>query len=251
MTRILAVLAVTLTGALPLRASEITVFAAASLKSALDEIATLYEAQTGTQVTRSFAGSSVLARQIAFGAPADLFISADGEWMDVLERDGQIRPESRVDLLSNRMVLIARADDPIALDLVPGADLAGALGSGWMAMALVDAVPAGRYGKAALMTLGLWTTVVDRVAQADNVRAALRLVSTGQAKLGIVYASDVRADPNVRVVDTFPIDSHPPVRYPAALTIDARPDAASFLTHLQGPAAQAVFRRWGFGAVPP
>lgn len=232
----------------PARAGEVTVFAAASLKTALDAAAAAWSETSGHRVVGVFAGSSALARQIERGAPADLFISANAAWMDRLEGAGAIRPETRRDLVSNTLVLVAHGPGPRGTEPVgPEVDLLGLLGGGRLAMALVDAVPAGIYGKAALESLGLWEAVAPRVAQADNVRAALALVAAGEAPLGVVYATDARAEPAVRVLGAFPRDSHPPIVYPAALTAAGRADpAGAFLAYLSGPAAAALFRAHGF-----
>ena len=241
-------LASALLGGVPARAAEApTVFAAASLKNALDEIAGSY-AKEGKPAPRiSYAASNTLAKQIEQGAPADLFFSADLDWMDYLARKDLIRPETRVSLLANSIVLIAPQDSKAAVTMGPGLDLAAALGQGRLAMGNVEAVPAGKYGKAALEKLGGWTGVKDKVAQAESVRAALLLVSRGEAPLGIVYATDAAADANVRIVATFPADSHPPIVYPVALTRDsASPDAAGLLAYLRGPAAKAAFEKQGF-----
>ena len=230
-----------------LGADALTVFAAASLKNAMDEIAAAFERETGHAATMSLAGSSALARQIRHGAPADIFISANPDWMDVLEQDGLIDPESRFDLLGNSIVLIAHGRDARAVEIGPGADIAGMLGEGRLAMTFVDAVPAGIYGKAALESLGVWEAVAPKAAQADNVRAALALVSSGEAPLGIVYATDAAADDNVTVVGAFPAGSHPPIVYPAAAVAASRnPLNARFLAWLRGPAARAAFERQGF-----
>lgn len=228
-------------------AGEITVFAAASLKDALDDIAATYQAQTGDTVRVSLAGSSTLARQIEQGAPADIFISAHPGWMDRLEQAGLIAPESRVDLLGNALVLIAHGHRAPPLRIGPDMALATRLGEGRLAMALVDAVPAGIYGKAALEHLGQWPAVADRVVQAENVRAALALVSLGEAPFGIVYRSDAVADEAVTVVGTFPADSHTPIIYPAAAVADSdNPLNRAFLAFLRGDAAGAAFQRHGF-----
>ncbi|MBS0123474.1 molybdate ABC transporter substrate-binding protein [Thetidibacter halocola] len=222
-----------------LRAEGPTVFAASSLKTALDLIAEDYGAATGQTVTLSYAGTSALARQIQFGAPADLYISANAEWMDVLQEQALILPESRVDLLGNRLVLIGPAGAaPI--------DMAAPLPQGRIAMALVEAVPAGIYGKAALESLGLWDAAEPNVVQTDNVRAALALVALGEAQLGVVYASDAVAEPRVTVLAEFPADSHPPIVYPAAIVAPGKPEARAFLDHLAGPQARAVFDAQGF-----
>ena len=233
-----------------LQAGTTTVFAAASLKNAMDEIAAAYQAQTGNQMLPAFAGSSKLARQIQQGAPAQIFISANPGWMDTLDGDGLLAEGSRTDLLLNSIVLIAGpgADADLRLTIGPDLDLPATLGDGRLAMALVDAVPAGIYGKAALTSLGLWDGVADQVAQADNVRAALRLVGTGEAPLGIVYATDAVADDAVRVLDTFPADSHPAIVYPAAILKDGdSPDTRAAFAFLTGAAARDIFRRHGFG----
>ncbi|NDV54019.1 molybdate ABC transporter substrate-binding protein [Yangia sp. PrR003] len=245
-------LAAALLAALPLaaQAEEVVVFAAASLKTAMDEIAPAFEAKTGHEVTVSLAGSSALARQIQQGAPAGIFISANEEWMDTLDADGLLEPGSRSDLLRNSIVLIAHGADAAPVAISPALDLPALLGDGRLAMALVDAVPAGIYGKAALQSLGLWDSALPRVAQADNVRAALALVSTGEAPLGIVYATDAAADKNVSVIGTFPEDSHPPIVYPVA-ELAGRDGAAetAFLTYLHGPEARAAFGAQGFEVV--
>lgn len=235
---------------LPLAASagQITVFAAASLKTALEEVATGWQAETGHRAVLSFAGSSALARQIEAGAPADLFLSANRDWMDRLEELGLLRPGSRGDLLGNQLVLVGpagTASQPLDSTLV------GALNGGRLAMALVDAVPAGIYGKAALIHLGLWDLLEPHVAQADNVRAALALVAMGEAPLGIVYATDATAEPRVGVAAEFPADSHPPITYPVAILAESRAaEAQGFLDYLNGPVAKAVFLRHGFTDPP-
>lgn len=224
------------------RAEQVTVFAAASLKTALDEIAAGFEAATGNTVTLSFAGSSVLARQIGLGAPAQVFISANPEWMDWLADQGRIDPASRRDLVSNRLVLIAPAGHASS---DPFADLTASTGR--IAMALVEAVPAGIYGKAALTHLGLWDQLAPRVVQTDNARAALALVATGALPYGIVYATDARADPRVTQLLTFATDSHPPILYPVAMVSGQESAAARILIdYLSGDEAQAVFVRHGF-----
>ena len=248
MRRFLATIAISLCVALPARAQEpVTVFAAASLKTALDAISESWSQEEGKQATVSYAGSSALAKQIEEGAPADLFISADLDWMAYLADRDLIDTASERRLLGNRIVLVAPADSSVDLSIAPGFDLAGALGDGRLAMANIDAVPAGRYGKAALEALGVWDAVADKVAQAENVRAALQFVALGEAPLGIVYQTDATAEPGVRVVGTFPEDSHEPIIYPAALTTDsANPDAAAFLDYLQGSTARAIFEEQGF-----
>ncbi len=238
-----------LAGAARAQNAEVVVFAAASLKNALDAVAAGFQRETGKRVAVSYAASSALARQIAQGAPADIFISADRNWMDYLESRGHIRPGTRVDLLANRLVVIAPAGRAAPLSLQPGA-LAAALDGGRLAMASVATVPAGKYGKAALEHLGLWEEVKGRLAEAENVRAALTFVSRGEAPLGIVYETDARADPQVSVVARFPAQSHPPIVYSVALTDTARTaDASRFLAALRAPAAAAVFAREGFSTL--
>jgi len=230
------------------QSGNLVVFAAASLKNALDEIAAGWTRETGRPAPKvSYAASNTLAKQIGQGAPADLFFSADPDWMDHAQGKGLIRPDTRVTLLGNRLVLIAPKDATVTVALAPGLDLARALGGGRLAMGNVAAVPAGKYGKAALEKLGAWEGVKDRIAQAESVRAALLLVSRGEAPLGIVYQTDGAADPNVRVVGTFPEDTHPPILYPVAITTDSTsPDAPGFLAYLRGATARAAFERQGF-----
>ena len=229
----------------------LVIFAAASLKNALDEIAAAYAVEAGKAAPKiSYAASNALTRQIESGAPADLFISADLDWMDYAQSRNLIRPDSRVSLLGNRIVLIAPRDSTATVDLAPGLNLAAVLGQGRLAMGNIDAVPAGKYGKAALEKLGAWEGVKDKIAQADNVRAALLFVSRGEAPLGIVYRTDAASDPNVKIVGAFPEDAHPPIIYPVAITKDStNPDASSFLSYLRGPAARAAFERQGFTIV--
>lgn len=225
----------------------VTVFAAASLKNAMDGIAAAWRARTGHDVVVSLAGSSALARQIQAGAPADVFISANADWMDRLEADGLLIEGTRRDLLANSIVLVAHDGNVAPLEISPALDLSGLIGEGRLAMALVEAVPAGIYGKAALTQLGLWDTVAPKVAQADNVRAALALVATGEAPFGIVYATDAVAEARVGVVGTFPADTHPPIVYPAAV-LDGRdnPLATDFLAFLGSAEASGIFAAEGF-----
>lgn len=230
-------------------AERITLFAAASLQNVLADVAGAWSAHSGQQVVIVPAGSSALARQIQQGAPADIFISANVAWMDVLERDGLIRDGSRVNLLGNRLVLVASAIKQEPFELSAETDLIGMLNGERLAMALVDAVPAGIYGKAALRKLGLWQAVRPHVAQTDNVRAALALVATGEVPLGIVYATDVQAG-RVGVVATFPGESHGPIIYPAALVADSRNETAGrLLDFLKSPEAAGIFIRHGFQVV--
>ena len=231
-------------------AGEITVFAAASMTNAMAAVEDRFEAATGHDVTVSLAGSSALARQIQQGAPADVYISANPGWMDRLEADGLVEDGTRFDLLTTSIVLIAADTEAPAVEIGPGMDLAGLLGDGRLAMALVDAVPAGIYGRAALESLGLWDDVEAQVAQADNVRAALAFVATGEARLGIVYATDAVAEDRVTVVGTFPAETHPPVVYPAAAMAGSdSPLTGTFLDFLRGPEAREAFERQGFVVV--
>lgn len=239
----LTLIAVGLSLALPAQAEQINVFAAASLKTALDQIAAGWQAETGNEALIAYGGSSALARQIIEGAPADLFISASVEWMDQVEKAGLLQDGSRRDLLGNSLILIGGgAAQPLA---EWPADPVAMLDGGKLAMTLVDSVPAGQYGKQALESLGAWAALKPHVAQADNVRAALALVATGAVPYGITYASDAIAEPKVTAVYTFPEDSHDPITYPAALTSD-NPAAASFLEELSSPEATEVFRANGF-----
>lgn len=225
----------------------VRVAAAASLTDALTEIARDYRLQRGVTVLPSFAGSGALARQIQSGAPADLFISADSQWMDALQASGHVDALSRRDLLGNRLVLIAPRGQkpPRPLRLVPGPALTAAF-RGRLCTGDPGSVPVGRYARAALMNLSLWDEVKGRLVASEDVRGALAFVARGECPLGIVYASDARASSRVVVLATFPAGSHPPVTYPAALLRTASPATASFLAYLASPAAQAVFRRHGF-----
>lgn len=229
-------------------AADITVFAASSLKTALDEIATDWQARTGTGVVVAYDGSAKLARQIEQGASADLFISASSQWMDALQDQALIAPQSRRNILGNSLVLIASGSDQAQVTLSAGFDLAGLLGQDKLSMALVDSVPAGQYGKQALQSLGLWTSVEANVVQSENVRAALALVAMGEAPLGVVYASDAIAESErVSIIATFPADSHEPIVYPAALVSGGNnQQAADFLESLSSDPALAIFASQGF-----
>lgn len=233
----------------PVQAREaVVVFAASSLKGALDEIAAGWSRETGHVVRVSYAGSSKLARQIQLGAPADIFFSANRAWMDALEKDKLIEADSRRDLLSNRLVLLAHGPNAAPVEISPALDLASLLGEGRLAMAMVDAVPAGIYGKAALTSLGLWEKVRGNVVQAENVRAALVLVARGETPYGIAYETDAGAADNVTVVGRFPESSHPAIVYPAALVAESQNarEGARFLAHLQSAQARVIFERHGF-----
>lgn len=197
------------------------VFAAASLKNALDAAGADWQKDTGRRVVFSYEASSALARQLEAGAPADIFISADLDWMDWAEQHKLIRPGSRETLLGNALVLIAPADAKIDFKIAPGANLAAALGDSRLAVGEVTSVPAGKYAKEALEKLGMWQGVANKLAPGNDVRAALNFVARGEVRLGIVYATDAHAEPKVRIVDTFPASSHPPILYPAALVAEA------------------------------
>ena len=226
------------------------VFAAASLTNVLEELGAAYTRETGQPVKFSFAASSALARQLEAGAAADVFLSADIEWMDYVQARGLIERTTRRDLLGNRLVLIAPASSAVALEIAPGFPLAAALGSGRLATGDPDYVPVGRYARTALTSLGVWSDVADRLVRADNVRTALAFVSRGEAPLGIVYATDAKIDPGVRVVGVFPADTHLPITYPVAVTHGARDGAARFVEFLRGAAAGETFRKFGFITLP-
>lgn len=232
--------------ATPALAADITVFGAASLADALKEIAADYQKESGKSVAVSFAASSALARQIEASGGADIFISADLDWMDYLDKKGLIAPGSRENLLGNRLVLIAPKDAATPITIAPHFDLVGALKGGRLAIANPDTVPAGKYGKAALTALGMWDSVATHLANAEDVRVALAYVARGEAPLGIVYETDAKAEPNVRIAGVFPADTHPPILYPAALVKGAKPGARAFLAYLSSPTARAVFERDGF-----
>ena len=226
---------------------DLVVFAAASLKNALDAIHAQWQKETGKSAKISYAASSALAKQIENGAPAQMFVSADLDWMDYVEKKNLIKPETRSNLLANRIVLIAPKDKAKAADIKPGFDLANVIGDGRLAIANVDSVPAGKYGKAALEKLGIWASVSGKLAQAENVRAALLLVSRGEAPAGIVYQTDAASDTGVTIIGTFPEDTHPPIVYPIALTTNAtNPDAAAFLAYIKSGKAKPLFEALGF-----
>jgi len=217
------------------------------MKNALDDIDAAYTAKSGVKVTASYAASSVLARQIDQGAPADIFVSADTDWMDYATKQKTIKPETRTNLLGNSIVLIAPKDSSIdKVSIAPGFDLAKLAGMGRIATGDVASVPVGKYAKAALEKLGAWEAVAPKFAMAESVRAALTLVARGEAVLGIVYATDAKVEPGVKIVGTFPADSHPPIIYPVAATTSAGAGAAGYLDFLRTPAAKAVFEKYGF-----
>jgi len=223
------------------------VFAAASMKNALDEVDAAYTAKTGVRIAASYAASSALAKQIEQGAPADVFLSADTDWMDYEIRKKNIDETTRVNLLGNSIVLIApTASKTGNVTIAPGFDLATLAGAGRIATGDVKAVPVGRYAKAALEELGAWRAVERKIAAAENVRAALTLVARGEATLGIVYATDARVEPGVKIVGAFPADSHPPIIYPVAATATAKPEAATYLAFLRTSATKNIFEKYGF-----
>ena len=226
---------------------KVTVFAAASLKNALDAINAEWQKESGKETTVSYAASSALAKQVEQGAPADVFISADLAWMDYLAEKKLIKDDTRANLLGNRIVLVSGKTDAQPVDIKEGFDLAALIGDGRLAMGAVDSVPAGKYGKAALEKLGVWSSVEQKVAGAESVRAALLLVSRGEAPYGIVYQTDAAADPGVKVVGTFPEDSHPPIIYPLAITAESKnADAAAYVDFIKSDKAAPLFEKQGF-----
>jgi molybdate transport system substrate-binding protein len=232
-------------------AARIMVFAAASLKNALDAANAEFTSQTGTSVSASYAASSTLMKQIENGAPAEVFVSADEDWMNYGAERGLIRKDSRVDLLGNELVLIAPAESPIGtVTIAANFDLAALVGNGRIVTADVRSVPAGKYAKAALEKLGLWQSVAPKLAMAENVRAALTLVARGEAVLGIVYVTDAKVEPRVKVIGTFPDDSHPPIVYPAALTLAAQAEGERYLEFLRSALARGIFESYGFTFLP-
>ena len=229
-------------------AADVTVFAAASLKEAMDEQARQFEANTGNKVIVSYGASNALARQIEAGAPADIYISADLDWMDYVDQRRLLAANTRFKLLRNTLVLIAPSSSNLTLKIIPNFGLAAALGQEKLAMANPDSVPAGKYGKSALETLGVWTSVEKQVVRAETVRAALVLVSRGEAPFGIVYKTDAMVDKGVKVVDTFPPESYPPIVYPAALLAASKSTGAKpLLDYLHSTPARTVWEKYGFG----
>src|SRR6202790_3514292 len=225
----------------------LTVFAAASMKNALDDIGAAYSAKTGVKVVASYAASSALAKQIEQGAPADIFVSADTDWMEYAINKKTVNAPTRVNLLGNRMVLIAPKDSKIDnVTIGQGFDLAKLVGDGKIATADVTSVPVGKYAKASLEKLGAWAAAEPKFAMTENVRAALALVARGEATLGIVYSTDAKVEPGVKIVGTFPADSHPPIIYPVAATTTAKAEAADYLAFLRSSAAKAIFEKYGF-----
>ena len=225
---------------------QLLVFAAASLTDVLGEVSREFEQQGGVPVKLSFAASSMLARQIEAGGRADVFISADQEWMDYLQQRGLIEKSSRRDLAGNRLVLIAPANSGVALEIAPGFPLLAALGGGRLSTGDPDTVPVGRYARAALVSLGVWDEIQDHLVRADNVRSAMMFVARGEAPLGIVYTTDALADPKVRIVDIFPANTHAAITYPGAATKGARGDAIAYLNYLASPQVSETWKKFGF-----
>jgi molybdate transport system substrate-binding protein len=225
----------------------ITVFAAASMKNALDDVNAAFTQKTGTKVVASYAASSALMKQIEQGAPADVFISADTDWMDYGSKAKVIKDDTRVNLLGNKIVLIAPKDSKITnVTIGQGFDLAGLAGNGRIATGDVQAVPVGKYAKAALEKLGSWDKAAPKFAMAESVRAALALVARGEAVLGIVYETDAKVEPGVKIVGAFPADSHPAIIYPVAATSSAKGNPADYLAFLRSAQAKAIFEKYGF-----
>jgi molybdate transport system substrate-binding protein len=246
-----AAAAVVSAGASFAQPNSITVFAAASLKNAFDDINTAFAKDSGGKVVASYAASSALMKQIEQGAPADIFVSADIDWVDYGERNRLLRADTRVNLLGNRLVLIAPNNSSIGnVTLAPGLDFTALAGQGRIVTGDVRSVPAGKYAKAALEKLELWPAVEKKLAMTENVRVALTLVARGEAPLGIVYETDARVEPGVRVLGVFPSDTHPAIIYPAALTASAKPEAAQYLAFLRSPAAKTIFESYGFSFLP-
>jgi molybdate transport system substrate-binding protein len=249
--RIAVAAALAISGPAAAQDSAVTVFAAASLRNVIDELGPLFTARADVRVVASYAASSALARQIEQGAPADVFLSADIDWMDWMGERRLVRADTRVDLLGNRLVLIAPRTSSLAMQAIgPGFDPTRLIGpTDRIATGEVRAVPVGRYAQQALVNLGTWAAVQPRLAQVENVRLALALVARGEAPLGIVYATDAQAEPGVKVIGTFPAETHAPIVYPVAATATARPGAARFIAFLRSPEARIVFERHGFAVL--
>jgi molybdate transport system substrate-binding protein len=246
---LLAFAAGSLAGLLPASAQEksLTVFAAASMKNALDDVDAAYTRRTGVKLAVSYAASSALMKQIEQGAPADVFVSADLDWMDYGSQKKVIRDDTRVNLLGNKIVLIAPKDSKLAdVAIGPGFDLAKLAGDGRVTTGDVKAVPVGKYAKAALEKLGAWAAAEPKMAMAENVRAALALVARGEAALGIVYETDAKVEPGVKIIGYFPADSHPPITYPVAATTTAKPETSGYLAFLRSQTAKTIFEKYGF-----
>ncbi len=225
----------------------LTVFAAASMKNAIDDLNAIFTGKTKIKVVSSYAASSALAKQIEAGAPADVFASADLEWMDYVQQKKLIQNGTRTSLLGNRLVLIAPKDSKLGnVTIGRGFDLVKLAGDGRIATGDVRAVPVGKYAKAALEKLGSWSAAESKFAMAENVRAALTLVARGEAALGIVYETDTKVEPGVKIIGHFPADSHPAITYPVALTATAKPEAKGYLDFLRSATGQVLFERYGF-----
>jgi molybdate transport system substrate-binding protein len=225
----------------------LTVFAAASMKNALDDINTAFTRKTGVKVVASYASSSALMKQIEQGAPADIFASADLDWMNYGSQKKVIKDDTRINLLGNKLVLIAPKDSKLGnVTIGQGFDLARLAGDGRIATGDVKSVPVGKYAKTALEKLGAWSAAEQKFAMTESVRAALALVSRGEAPLGIVYETDAKVDPGVKIVGAFPADSHEPITYPVAATVTAKPEAAEYLAFLRGPVSKDIFEKYGF-----
>jgi molybdate transport system substrate-binding protein len=231
----------------------ITVFAAASLRNALDDVDAAFSKASGIKVTASYAASSALAKQIAQGAPAAVFLSANIKWMDFLEQQKLIKPGTRVNLLSNSLVLIAPVSSKLDhVDIGQNFDIAKLAGDGRIAVADTKAVPAGLYAKAALTALGAWKAAEPKLAQAENVRATLAYVARGETPLGIVYSTDAKIEPKVKIIGVFPANSHPPITYPVGITTDAKGETATrYLAFLRTNEAKAIFEKYGFSFLLP
>ena len=233
------------------QAADVLVFAAASLKNAMDDAVAAFEKNGGDKVNVSYGASSALAKQLEAAAPADMFVSADLDWMDYAEKRSLIRSETRRNFLGNRLVMVAPASSDVKVEIAPDFPLATLLGGGRLSIADPDAVPAGKYGKAALEKLGVWRSVEDKLARAENVRAALFFVARGEAPLGIVYQTDAAVEKGVKIAGVFPENTHKPIVYPIALTSSSKtPAAAKFLAFLESPAAKPLFERQGFTVLP-
>jgi len=230
---------------------DILVFGAASLKNALDEADARYQRKTSGKIVVSYGASSALAKQIESGAPADIFISADLDWMDYVAQRKLIKPETRSNFLGNKLVLIAPADSKVTLTIGPNFPLAQTLGNGRLAMADPAFVPAGKYGKASLEALGVWASVSEKVAPAQDVRTALAYVSRGETPLGIVYQTDAAADKGVKIVGAFPETTHPPIIYPMAVTaVSNNPGVGAYMSFLKSSEARSAFEKQGFVVLP-
>jgi molybdate transport system substrate-binding protein len=250
----LALVAAVAAFALPVHAAgskkpELLVFAASSLTNVLDEVGPMYTRASGQTMKRSYAASSMLARQIEAGAKADVFLSADTEWMDYLQSRNLIDRGTRKNLLGNRLVLVAPADSTLHVKIAPGFPLGSLLGNGRLATGDPDSVPVGRYAKSALTSLGVWNDVADRVVRAENVRAALSFIARGEVPLGIVYQTDAVVEKKVRVVDVFPESSHQPIVYPVATSARPQEGARAFVAFLGGETAAPIFKKYGFAVL--